>query len=223
MKEFDIAKYMKGEGIYLENLKIENCKIAGIQSEWAKRKLVIFKCTFINVVFDNACGRGFVEIKESTFTGCSFHDTLGNGGLSIEDSLFQNSIFENVYLSENAGLETCIERSKFLGCCWKNVVLQWNIEFWDVEIYGGRVENSRFIGQAMSGCQISHIQMVNIDLKLMLMQNRLENVKFENVILNGYMSGKNTKKENIFKECDMSGFSYTEELSGFLALDSYLD
>lgn len=79
----------------------------------------------------------------------------------------------------------------------------------------GSVENSRFIGQAMSGCQISHLQMVNIDLKLMLMQNRLENVKFENVILNGYMSGKNTKKENIFKECDMSGFSYTEELSGF--------
>lgn len=223
MKDFDVSEYVRDEDIYLENLKIENCRIAGLQAEWNKRKLVISKCTLQNVVFDNHCGRGYVEITESAFANCSFYDTLGNGHLTVKDSLFQNSLFENVYMSENPEIESCIESSKFLDCRWENVILQWNIGFYGVEIYGGRVENSSFVGQVMDRCQISHLQMENVDLKLMLIQNRLENVEFENVILNGYMSGKNTKRENIFNECDISGFRYTEELSGFLSLDFYLE
>lgn len=223
MKDFDVSEYLRDEDIYLENLKIENCRIAGLRAEWNKRKLVISKCTIQNVVFDNHCGRGDMEITESGFVNCSFYDTFGNGHLTVKDSLFQNSLFENVYLSENAERGSSIKCSRFLDCSWKNVILQWNIGFYGVEVYGGRVENSSFVGQVMDGCEISHFRMGNVDLKLMLIKNKIENVEFENVILNGYMSSKNTKRENIFNECDISGFKYTEELSGFRALDFYLD
>jgi hypothetical protein len=223
MKDFDVLKYLRGEDVYLENLKIENCRITGLQEEWDKRKLLISKCTLQNVVFDNHCGRGYVEITDSTFENCSFYDTLGNGHLTVKDSLFQNSLFESVYLSEDARIGSSIERSKFLDCSWKNVILLWDIGFYGVEIYGGRVENSNFVGQVMDECQISQFQMENVDLKLILIRNRLEHVEFKNVVLNGYMSGKNSAKENIFKGCDTSGLKYTKELSGFLDLNFYLD
>ena len=223
MKDFDISEYLKGEEVYLENLRIENCRIAVLQAEWRKTKLVISNCTLHNVVFDNHCGRGYVEITGSEFDNCSFSDSLGNGHLTVKDSLFQNTLFENVYLSDNAGIGSSIKCSSFLDCSWKNVILQWNIGFYGVEINGGRVENSSFVGQVMDGCQITHFQMEDVDMKLMLIQNRLENVIFKNVMLNGYMSSKNTKRENIFNKCDTGGFGYTEELSGFLSLDFYLD
>lgn len=223
MNDFAVSEYLRNEDIYLENLEIENCRIAEMQADWNKRKLIISKCTLQNVDFDNHCRRGYVEIIDSAFTNCSFYDTLGNGHIIVKDSQFQNCQFENVYLSENAGRGSSITYSKFSNCSWKNVILQWNIGFYGVEIYGGSVENSSIVGQVMDGCQILHLQMKNVDLKLMLIQNRLENMEFENVVLNGYMSGKDTKKENIFKECDLCGFRYTEELSGFFDLDFYLE
>lgn len=61
MEDFDATKYWKDGVLYLENLKIQNCRFAALQSEWGKKVLVMKKCVFENVVFDNHCGRGFFK------------------------------------------------------------------------------------------------------------------------------------------------------------------
>lgn len=61
MEDFNTTKYWQDGVLYLENLKIQNCRLVSLQSEWVKKSLVMKKCVFEKVVFDNHCGRGLRE------------------------------------------------------------------------------------------------------------------------------------------------------------------
>ncbi len=100
MEDFDATKYWKDGVLYLENLKIQNCRFAALQSEWGKKVLVMKKCVFENVVFDNHCGRGFFQIDHCEFLDCTIYDTLGSGKLDMQTCSFKDCVFEGVSLRD---------------------------------------------------------------------------------------------------------------------------
>ena len=96
-KDFDISQYLNDGVVSLENLNIADSTIAALQMEWIKNSLVMQRCSFENVVFENHCGRGFVEMSDCEFTNCVFHDTLGNGELDVQQCIFTNCTFDGVW------------------------------------------------------------------------------------------------------------------------------
>jgi len=218
-KNLDISEYMKDGVVSLENLHITDCRIIGLQSEWAKNSLVMKKCSFEKVVFENHCGRGFVEINDCEFTNCAFHDTLGNGKLEVEQSRYTNCMFEGIRLN-GMGESSEISQSRFLNCNFINIDLKWKIELFELELNGGKIEHFCLAGQQyITRNQIFDMQIEDMQIwGEFFNRNQMENVVFKDVVLTGKKGEVGSKEENIFINCDTKGLTLSEGTLGFESL-----
>jgi len=217
-KDFDVSGYLKDGVIYLDNLKVEDCRFAALQSEWKKKKVVMKKCVFNNVEFDNHCGRGFLDIKECEFKNCTFHGMLGMGMFKVWASIFNNCIFEE--FSTGGTLVSMIGRSRLFQCTFHNIDLKWSISIYKTEINGGKIEHSRIVKTSISESQFTHMQMEDVEIRGGYDENRMESVIFKNVVLRGSMGEESVNNQkNIFVDCDTEGFTFIKESLG---LDSVM-
>lgn len=215
-RDFDISKYLKDDKVCLENLRIENCRIAGLQSEWAKKELVIIKCILDNVVFDNHCGRGYVNIQKSEFINCVFHDTLGSGNLEVRESIFTNCTFADMNIR---GVSvSSVAKCHFTDCDFNNVDLKWNFSLYESEINGGKIDHCSIAEGYVSEIKVSDLQIEHVQLNGAFEQNRMESVIFKDVLLVGSMGEAGSEAENVFIDCDMDGFMFKEGSLGFESL-----
>ena len=215
-KDFDISEYLKDGVVYLENLRIEDHRIAGLQTEWRKTGFVIVKCVFNNVEFDNHCGRGYARIEGCEFINCVFHDTLGSGRLEVEKNVFRNCIFEGVSI---CGVNVSrIANCSFLNCDFNKIDLKWKTALYDLEIDGGKIEHSSIVRGSIKRIKISDMHMEHMQLRGNFYQNRMESVVFKDVSLVGNMGDTGTEKENIFVDCDTDEFIFKEGSLGFESL-----
>lgn len=209
MEDFDATRYLKNGMVYLEDLKIQNCRFATLQSEWIKDYLLIKKCVFEKVVFDNHCGRGFFQIDNCEFLDCIFYDTLGSGKLDVQTCSFKNCEFEGVSLHD-AHLSR-ISKCKFSGCNFKNMDLKWKIALFGIEMKDGKIEHSCIIEGGISDNQIYNMQIEDVQLSGGFYNNRMESVIFKNVHLVGEKGMKGSDNENIFVNCDTKNLSFVED------------
>jgi uncharacterized protein YjbI with pentapeptide repeats len=68
LREFDLLKYLKDDGIYLENVSLENCSMASSGTYY----LYFKKCVFQNVIFDGE----HEEWGDASFFECEFRDCI---------------------------------------------------------------------------------------------------------------------------------------------------
>lgn len=215
-KDFDISEYLKDDVVYLENLRIENSRFASLQSEWAEKRLVITKCIFENVVFDNHCGRGYIKIRESEFNDCSFYDTFGTGKFDVEQNIFRECLFDGISIH---GVEVSyIAKSKFISCNFKNLDIKWKTALYDLEIIGGTIKQSCIVRGSMRKIKVTDVQIEDVQLKGNFKQNRMESVVFKSVFLEGSMAESGSDEENIFLNCEMGGLSFKEGIVGVESL-----
>ncbi len=209
MEDFNTTKYWQDGVLYLENLKIQNCRLVSLQSEWVKKSLVMKKCVFEKVVFDNHCGRGFFQIDNCEFLDCTIYDTLGSGKLDVQRCSFKNCVFEGMSLHD-AHLSR-ISKCKFLGCNFKNVDLKWRVALFGIEMKEGKIEHSCIMEGGISDNQIYNMQIEDVELSGSFYNNRMESVMFKNVHLVGEKGMKGSEKENIFVNCDTKSLSFVED------------
>lgn len=207
-KVFDLSEYLEDNTICLEDLKIQNCRIDGLCSAWAKKELVITNCIFEHVTFDNHCGRGYVRMEGSEFTDCTFHDTLGSGKLEVEKCTFTKCAFENMSIS-GVGI-SILWKCHFTECDFCNVDLKWHFAIYGLEMNGGKIENTSIVTCSITEIKMSHMRLEHVRLCGGLKQNRMESVVFQDVFLEGSMGEEGSGKENQFINCDMDGFSFQE-------------
>lgn len=141
VKEFDFSAFETTEkDIRVENQKIENCSITGIQC----KNFDFQRCQFHNVIFDSVF-KGDEEqslnIEECEFRNCKFSDKFG--GFSVFLTAFNNEFFECQF--ENVVYHGYMEQSevqdiKFVNCTFKDIVLLGDLPLSGMEINGGSIK-----------------------------------------------------------------------------------
>ena len=212
-KDFDISQYLNNGVVSLENLNIADSTIAALQMEWIKNSLVMQRCSLENVVFENHCGRGFVEMSDCEFTNCVFHDTLGNGKINVEQSTFTNCIFEGICLN-GAFTSSKISQCKFNNCKFLNIDIKWVMSLYDSELIGGEIKQLSLVGHGyMTRVQISNMQIEGMKIwGEYFYEDRIENTVLRDVVLIA------KKHEINFINCDEEGLTLTEGTFGFESL-----
>lgn len=199
LHDFDFSQFKSKDEILVENLRIENCRITGIQCKFLR----ILKCNFKNVVFDNSIYEVYTNIKNCEFNGCIFHDTFEGDDLelAIGDSVFSNCLFEGISY-QSFSIQSNITNCKLLDCHFKNIQIKGDLCFTGLEINGGEVEHFHFYGNQILQNNLFDIKLKDVSLVGALIQNKMENVIFKNVTLKGY------NMDNTFLNCDTNEFTF---------------
>lgn len=206
LKDFDVSDYIKDGEVLLRNLRIENCRIAGLELQNI-RLIRINNCVLENVTFQN-CFKYGVIISESTFIDCRFHDTINgdksyDGVLSLRHSAFTDCLFDDVdlYVCEESSVAKCY----FWNCTFKNVDITGGIETGSSFWIGGTMEDLAYKVVYIDNCEFYHMKMQHMDIGAGIDGNRFEDIKFENVTVRGRNGG------NTFVDCDTDGYTFVDD------------
>lgn len=212
-KDFRIAQYWNDGVLIMEDLHIVDYRIAELQMEWTKNSLEMKRCSLENVIFDNHCGRGVVEINDCEFTNCVFYDTIGNGKLNVEKSTFTNCTFEGIHLN-GAFDSSRISQCKFFNCRFHHIDLKWKTSLYDLELKDGEIKQFCLVGQSY----ITRVQISNMQIEGMKVwgecfyENKIKNTTFKDVVLIA------NKHEISFIDCDKKGLTFAKGTLGFESL-----
>jgi len=215
-KEFDLSIYLQDGQVCLENLRIENCKIVGLQC-----KAGYFKgCVFEHVVFDYQFEQRIIIFEECEFTKSEFHGNLKKTQMVLRDNLFKGCLFENIFLEFMEGGRSVITDNGFFDCVFKNVKSEQELQFTNQMICGGKMEEFSLLldvtqalcSQQCSNMQhniFSNMQMENVHFMAAYNDNVMESVSFWNTAIEWILEldNANSQDNNKFYECDTSGLT----------------
>ena len=208
IKEFDLLKYLKDDGIYLENVSLQNCRLTSSGAY----SLFFRKCIFQNVILDGEHEEwGDALFYECEFRNCMFRGDFGETYLDWRENFFKTCLFENINI-EYGGDISSITENGFFDCCFKNVKLNQDIHFINVMISNGSMQNIHLFSTHMIANLFSNIQMEQVKISALYSSNIMDSIIFKDVILKWELEDDNYPDENIFYHCDTSGLTCYEHV-----------
>ncbi len=193
LKNVDLSQFVSNKKMRIENVDLENCVVSEIQN----KILVIYRCRFKNVTFENSFNEVYATLKECEFTECVFHDTFEGEDLElvIQDNIFINCVFENISY-RSFQVQSNIVNCKFSNCNFANIIIEGDLCFIGLEMKSGKIKNFSFYGNQIMQNYFSDLQIANMDLKCAFMKNKLERIDLREVKICGHC------KDNILTECE---------------------
>lgn len=196
VKELDFSVFETTKtDVIIENQKIENCRISGIQ----RKNFVFQKCQFHNVIFDsifNGNKGQSLNIEDCEFEKCKFSDKFG--GFSVFLTTFNNKFsecqFENIvyhgYMEQSEVID-----NKFVNCTFRNIVILGDLTLSGMEICGGSIERFYYEGNSIYDNPITDLVIEDVVIRGSFKYNVFKNVTFKNVTIVGVDS------KNEFIDC----------------------
>lgn len=193
LKNVDLSQFISDKEMRIENAVLENCVISEIQN----KILVINRCHFKNVIFENSFNDVYATFKECEFAECVFHDTFEGEDLELvmQDNIFINCVFENISY-RSFQVQSNVVNCKFNNCNFTNIMIEGDLCFIGLEMKSGKINNFSFYGNQIIQNYFSDLQIANTDLKCAFMKNKLERIDLREVKINGYC------RDNILIECE---------------------
>jgi len=192
--------------VYMEESRFKKCEFHGKQGRQCK-SFEITGCTFENVLFDNQFKDSLIAVEDCHFRHCEFRGMFGSGDFALCNSQLENSLLENINMGpgeESALVAEC----EFLNCSLKNIEIKREIEFDELDIREGKIEYLNCIKSDIQECHFFKVCLENVYLESNFLDNDMDSVVFRNVTLKGTMRDKSDIEENVFINCDTSGFTY---------------
>lgn len=165
------------------------------------------KCIFENLLFENQCGRGFVEITDCEFEKCTFTGTLGKGKITVRNSIFSDCTFEKFHI--NSVDTSMISKCKFIECIVRNIDLTWSFVIRKTEITGGVIENLRIIDSLIKGNIFANLRMENIEMIGSCEENKMSYIVLKNITVTE--EKKDFMQKNIFENCNTGEFIFIQD------------
>lgn len=209
-REFDLSEYLKDDEVYLENVRLENCRLVSS----GDNGIVFRKCVFQNVIIDgnNEKWGNETAFYECELRNCIFRGDFGETYLVWEENFFKNCLFENINIECGDDMSTIVDNG-FFDCNFKNVKLNQDIEFLEQTISGGKMQNVLLISSSMSRNLFSKIQMEQVIIRALYSENVMDSIIFKDVMLEWELEDDNYPDENLFYQCDTSGLICRKHVS----------
>lgn len=203
IRKVNLLEYLKDDEIYLENVSLKNCRLVSPEGY----DLQFRKCIFQNVVIDGDLEEwgNAAEFYECEFRNCIFRGDFGETYFVMEENYFRDCLFENINIECEDDTST-ITANGFFDCIFKNVNLNQIIEFLEQTISGGKMQNVLLYSSDMSRNLFSNIQMQKVKIQALYNENVMDSVIFKDVLLEWESEDDSYSDENIFFQCDTSGF-----------------
>lgn len=210
LREFDLLKYLKDDGIYLENVSLENCSMASSGTYY----LYFKKCVFQNVIFDGEHEEwGDASFFECEFRDCMFCGDFGETYLDWRENFFKNCLFENINIEDGGSISSIVDNG-FLNCNFMNVNLNQDIHLLQLTISGGEMQNMSLFSTNMISNVISNVQMNHVKISALYGDNIMDSITFRDVFLEWESPYDPHPDNNIFYQCDTRGLICRKHLGG---------
>lgn len=136
LKNVDLSQFISDKEMRIENAVLENCVISEIQN----KILVINRCHFKNVIFENSFNDVYATFKECEFAECVFHDTFEGEDLELvmQDNIFINCVFENISY-RSFQVQSNVVNCKFNNCNFTNIMIEGDLCFIGLEMKSGKI------------------------------------------------------------------------------------
>lgn len=192
--------------VYMEENQLKKCEFHGKQGKQCE-SFEIVGCTFESVLFDNQFKNSLIAVENSHFKHCEIRGMLGSGDFTLCNSQFENSLFENINMGPR-GESALVAECEFVNCSLKNIEIKREIELDELDIREGKIEYFNCTKSDIQECHFFKVCLENVYLKANFVGNDMDSVIFRNVTLKGTMRNKSDIEENVFTNCDTSGFTY---------------
>lgn len=200
MTNYDFQSSVKNGSITLEGKCFKDCKI----SELKCTDITIRKCEFYNTIFSTVFSESTICFENCKFYGCTFDVTYNDCLLIYKNNDYKDCCFETISLQGYDEQSEMIQ-SYFQQCLFKNIKIEGDFTIQEITIEGGLIEQFTYQGTEIWANSFAKLKIVDAEIRAAVYNNKFHQVIFERAKFKG------TNDDNIFKDCDMSGFSFEEQ------------